>query len=715
MSRANRKSSYRNTRKFQHAGRSTYRKRKTSSRSSGWVDLPEKPIQVPHPTEQTAIATRPDAAIVTLEQPEKVAGQPYIPGLDGLRAIAVIAVLLYHADLAWFQGGFLGVEVFFVISGYLITTLLLKEWREQKTIDLKKFWFRRARRLLPALFAVLIATLVFSVIFLPNEVASLRADVLAAFTYVTNWYLIFAHKSYFETIGRPSLLRHLWSLAVEEQFYLLWPPLLLLGLKFMHPRRVLAVVVGVALLSAVAMALLYQPEVDPSRLYYGTDTRASGLLIGAALAFVWAPNREITWQGRRSRLNSLLLNLAGIGALVVLLAYFTLVNEFQPFLYQGGFVLLSLATAALIAVVVHPLAHLGAGFLNWSPLRWLGLRSYSLYLWHWPIFMITRPQLDLPLEGLPLIVLRFGLACLAADLSYRYIEMPIRNGALTQLWRGWRNKQTDKFRLNPRLGAATALIGVLAVGLTVSVATAKPPAPPSYLAAGEVNYTSTTAAATPTPLLTPTETSATVTANAVATATFEAANFTPTTAPTIEPTATLVPTPEPTATPRPVVNKPAPPGIVVGRVTAVGDSVMVSASEALKNQIDNISINAKVSRYFPDGITVLKQIRDAGELGDVVVVHLGTNWNFTAKQFDDMMAVLKDVRKVVFVNLKMPRSWEAPNNAILAAGVSRYPNAILVDWHGASVNRPDLFWDDGIHLRPAGAKVYASLIAAYAK
>jgi peptidoglycan/LPS O-acetylase OafA/YrhL len=220
-------------------------------------------------------------------------GLPYLPGLDGLRALAVIVVLLYHADLPWLPGGFLGVEVFFVISSYLITALLVAEWRQHGRIDLKAFWFRRARRLLLALYLLLAVTLAYAVVFLPEEVTGLRSDVIAALGYVTNWYLVFGHESYFEAIGRPSLLKHLWSLAVEEQFYLLWPPVLAVGLSMgarrWRERRVLLVALSGAAASAVLMGALYRPEADPSRLYFGTDTRATGLLMGAALALVWTP------------------------------------------------------------------------------------------------------------------------------------------------------------------------------------------------------------------------------------------------------------------------------------------------------------------------------------------------------------------------------------------------------------------------------------------
>ncbi len=210
----------------------------------------------------------------------------YLPGLDGLRALAVGAVLLYHAGMPWMPGGFLGVELFFVLSGYLITSLLLGEWVAEGRIDLGAFWLRRARRLLPALFLLLAVTLVFAIFFMPDEVAGLRGDTLAASTYVTNWYLAFNQQSYFELVGRPSLLQHLWSLAVEEQFYLLWPLLFIGGMRLLRTRQSMRIAtLAGAVASTLLMLALYNPDADPSRIYYGTDTRAAGLLIGCTLAF----------------------------------------------------------------------------------------------------------------------------------------------------------------------------------------------------------------------------------------------------------------------------------------------------------------------------------------------------------------------------------------------------------------------------------------------
>jgi peptidoglycan/LPS O-acetylase OafA/YrhL len=354
-----------------------------------------------------------------------------MPGVDGLRALAVAAVVLFHAGQeVW--GGFLGVESFFVISGYLITSLLLAEWAARGRINLGRFWLRRARRLLPALFVVIAATLAFAAVALPDEAPALLDDTIASLGYVMNWLLIVSGQSYFDPVVRPSLLQHLWSLAIEEQFYLIWPPLFILGMRLLGNRGLLLGIITGATASVALMMALYQPDADPSRVYYGTDTRASALLIGAALALVWMPGRppaaDRPQVGRA-------LDAAGLLAVVALLWSFVTFDEYHPQLFPLGFLAVSLATAIAITSVAHPQAHLAGRLLGLAPLRWLGLRSYGVYLWHWPIFMVTRPYMDIELDGLPLLVGRLVVVAVLAELSYRFVEMPVRRGALDRLLR----------------------------------------------------------------------------------------------------------------------------------------------------------------------------------------------------------------------------------------------------------------------------------------
>jgi len=586
---------------------------------------------------------------------------PPIPALDGIRAIAVIAVLLYHADLLWAPGGFLGVEVFFVLSGFLITALLWSELVASGGLGFRGFWFRRARRLLPALFGLLLVTLAAFLIGWPHEIAAIRGDVAAAFTYSSNWYLIGVNRSYFQTVGRPSPFGHLWSLAIEEQFYLLWPLALVLLYKVVRrPKRVAGFIGGAALLSAIAMWVLYNGN-DPSRVYYGTDTRAAGLLIGAALAVLWRP-----WTpGFKVKVSPRALELAALGAGAILVWAFWRWDEFSSFTYRPGLQLVSLASAVLVAASVHPETRLHA-VLGWKPLRWIGRRSYGIYLWHWPVYVVTRPGIDLGWSSGPTLVLRLGLTLLLAELSFRYVEEPIRRGALGRLGTRFaaRARTARVQRRRTQLGWATASLAfLLALGLIVG---------------GVVSA--------PTPALSASQLALIHGVPAVAPVTTE----------------------HPDTTERSSAS-PTPPLSVV----AVGDSVMVDTQNALRAQIPGIYVDALVGRHLRGGISVLRSLRNQHRLGDVVVIHLGTNGAFTTGDFDSIMQVLQGIQRVVFINLRVPRRWETPDNRTIAAGVRRYSNAVLLDWH----NRwhecgTNVFWSDGIHPTPSGAACYARMVAA---
>ncbi len=632
---------------------------------------------------------------------------PRLTGIDGLRAIAVAAVLVFHAGVSALPGGFLGVEVFFVISGYLITALLLAEWSGSGRISLRRFWFRRARRLLPALFAVLFVTLAFAVIWLPDEVARLRADAAAAAAYVSNWYLIVGEQSYFETAERQSPLLHLWSLAVEEQFYVVWPVVLAVGLMVLRRRGMLVLTIAGAVGSAVWMATLFDPASDPSRVYYGTDTRLTGLLLGAVLAFLWVPRprqdpdtfraaaetsggaaetsggaaaesavHAVPGAERFPR-SGLVADGAVIAGALGLAAAFALLDGSSEALYRGGFVIVGLSTLALIGGAVHPAGRLGRLVLELAPLRWLGTRSYGIYLWHWPVFSVTRPGLDVPLDGLPLLALRLVVTAVLAEVSFRLVERPIRSGVLGRAWQGWRdeawrNAPGTRSVRRTRTALLIAIAALSVSGLLVTVASASPPGRPSYL---PVDSVSGVLEGDPTPAPSPT------------------ARMQPSGSPSPTTPATPTPTPEPRG------------------ILAIGDSMLVATAPVLANALQRVEVDASIGRQVDEGIEILERRRQAGTLPQVVVVNLGVNGPLHSAQFERAMAALRDVERVIWVTVTVPRPWEETTNQVLHKQVPRYANAVLVDWHRISAGHKKLFWQDGYHPRPEGAKLYAELIA----
>jgi peptidoglycan/LPS O-acetylase OafA/YrhL len=358
-------------------------------------------------------------------------GRRYVPGLDGIRALAVIAVIAYHLGLPWAKGGMLGVGIFFTLSGYLITDLLLGHWRRHGNLGLATFWLRRARRLLPALFLMLAIVSVWVALFDASQLDQVRRQVISSAFYFANWSTIAQHGSYFARFATPLPLDHIWSLSIEEQFYLVWPWLVLLGIRWWGTRGgLLLMTLGLALVSMIVMGLTFHPGYDPTRAYEGTDTRTFTLLIGAALAIVW-PSQLPRRAAVNPRLPVLLDGLALVGiAAIVLLIWQT--DAFTSFLYPYGFLILSVATAAVLAAVVHPASRVGAA-LGWRPLRWVGVRSYGIYLWQWPIIVLATPAGESP--GWVRGTLEVAATVAIASLSWRYVEEPIRHGAIGRLWR----------------------------------------------------------------------------------------------------------------------------------------------------------------------------------------------------------------------------------------------------------------------------------------
>jgi len=575
-----------------------------------------------------------------------------MPGLDGLRAIAVLAVFVYHFHNGggWLPGGFLGVDVFFVNSGYLITSLLLSEFRKEGRVDLVAFWLRRARRLLPAVGVLIAIVMVAGAFFDLGQLSTLRGQALASMAYVTNWDLILSHQSYFEQFARPSLFRHLWSLAVEEQFYLLWPIAFAFFMTRFGQRRLVIGVIAGAIASSLLMAILFDPG-NPNRVFYGTDTRATPLLIGVALAFFWHPEKLKPETGT---LAPVALNAMGAIGLSMIAITFLTVHDYDVSLYHGGFLLLSIWTAMLIAAVAHPAASIGRT-LGGPGMRWLGVRSYSFYLWHWPVLELTRPGIDVPLHGPVLFALQLGLTLALADLSYRYVEQPFRRST------NW--QRPDWLRIG-RVGIA---VGVTAVVVIVGWSGIVPQGHHGQLQVASAQITPKSASITP-------------------------AGGDP----------VRVPSPLPATHSG---KRPLP-------VLALGDSVMVDARSGLARFLGGgLTLNAAVGRQPDEIIDLLHDYSARGKLPDNVVLQLGNNGPVYGADLVKLHQALRGIPHVFLVNVEVPRSWQAEVNSTLSEAASDWGQAELVDWHAVAASHGGIT-TDGIHLTEKGIDLYSRLIAA---
>lgn len=578
----------------------------------------------------------------------------YIHSVDGLRAVAVIAVLLYHLGIDWIPGGFLGVDLFFVISGYVITGLILDSIEKSGGLDLRAFYLSRIRRLVPALIAMVVLTTLYIGVYAPETVRRFLNDLPFVFTGTMNWALVNREQDYFEVIGRPPLLQHTWSLAVEAQFYLAWPLVLLFVLRYFGKKNISFVALAIALASGIAL-FIYSVQIDikesaVSHVYFGTDTHSIGLFLGAALAVSWKPQnltKEITKRAQD------FIDLIGVFGFLGLLSAFLFINESDPTLYRIAFPLTALFGCATLISVIHPASRF-APILSTRPALWIGERSYGIYLWHWIVFQLTRPSIDLVGDDWALYSLRVLIVFALADISYRYIETPVRRGYFELWFRGMKYR-TPSVRIRQKLSA------LLAVAVTLFATTL-------------------------------------VSINAIERADEIAAQD------LLEQELAAQDAAKSANTEDDVITDATTPGLWV-----TGDSVILGIRNVLASYERIELINARVGRQIGELIEVART--DQKFVADSpVVLNLGNNNRLVESDVTALFEIVKDQPRVIVVNTAVPRSWRDENNEIISRVSSRYPNTTLIDWQKLSEGHPEYFASDGVHLNPPGVNAYVSAI-----
>ncbi len=646
----------------------------------------------------------------------------YMPGLDGLRALAVFAVIAYHLNLPFAPGGFLGVTLFFVLSGYLITDLLLSEYRQTGKINFKSFFARRAKRLLPSVLFLLICLSAYVSVFHPELLTNFKSELLPAALFFSNWWYILTDVPYFGSYATPNLLTHFWSLAVEVQFYVVWPALLLLGHRFIKTKWILAAITAaMAVLSAMLMAILFQPGTDPSRVYYGTDTRAYSLLLGAFLAFIY-PSAKMA-QPKQNRTHRIITETVGFCSLAAVLFMTHYITQSDNFLYFGGMFVFSAVSALLIAAAVSP-SSLVSKVFSWRPLRFIGQISYGVYLWHFPIIVLSNALVPRTRIHVGLTALQITASILLAAASYYFIENPIRRSTIITTLRNknlktfctnclrstWRTKSavlliftfmiisTVGF-LSPQSVSASADTGLMALPSELVINPSEAPVTPTE--SSDVGPSPDGPTPTP-PGVSPRPEPADITPPAVSSAVVSSD-----TENNINPSDTSGTADPSDSTENGSADELKPCSL---NVTLIGDSVGIDIAPYLQAYFPNIYVDAKVSRQFSAAKSIAQELMAAGKLGPVVVIELGTNGMISESHMRALLDLLGPERKVVFVNIQVPRTWCEGNNEMLKTVCADYDNTIIADWYSASIDQNDYFYSDDVHPNEVGSPVLAKLI-----
>ena len=575
-------------------------------------------------------------------------GIRYIPAIDGLRGLAVVAVMLYHLGFTWIPGGFLGVDLFFVISGYVITRLLLDSIARSGGLDLRAFYKARIRRLFPPLIFMIIATSIYIGIWAPETMRRFVSDSPFSLLGVMNWWLVFRHTDYFDSISRAPLLQHTWSLGVEAQFYLLWPLILLLTVRYLGKRKIPGAALFIAAVSGITL-LVVSFKVDAasasqiSHVYFGTDTHSIGLFLGAALAVSWIPQnlKEDVEKRAQDFIDGI-----GIIGIIGMIATFLFIDETDPTLYKLAFPLAGIFGCAIITSVVHPASRF-APLLSSKVAVWIGERSYSIYLWHWVVFQLTRPAVDIEGSAWALTALRILIVFALADISLRFVELPIRSG-LVEYWFKGMKYRTKRVQLRQK-----TLLGISIFSILLII---------SLIGTRAISNSD----------------------RAMATV-----------------KQVLAQTPE-------ISNADVAPTTTHG-LWVTGDSVILGIRYELETRSHIELINARVGRQAPELIDVMLHDK-LNVVGSTVVFNLGNNNKLTEPQVAALFEAVKDQPTIIVVNTAVPRGWRDENNLLIARYAELF-GAVLIDWNAISTGHPEYFAPDGVHLVPAGVRAYVDAIS----
>ncbi|HCE13409.1 MAG TPA: acetyltransferase [Enterococcus sp.] len=610
----------------------------------------------------------------------------YITGFDGIRTLAVIGVILYHLLPTQMRGGYLGVPVFFVVSGYLITDLLRQEWDQNGKIKVIDFYVRRMKRLYPGMVVMLGLAAAYITLFQRNLLNNLRGVVVSSLLYYNNWWQINHGLSYFDRFGNESPFTHLWSLAVEGQNYLIWPLVFILLMKIGKKRsRVFNVVAGITVFSGILFAVLYTPGADPTRVYYGTDTRLFSIWMGSALAFIWPTThlkKEIPIKAKR------ILNLSGIVSLLGLVFAFFLLDDHLTFVYYGGMFLISILATVLVAVTAHPGASLNRLLTN--PLfSYIGKRSYGIYLYQFPVMIFYEAKVGNIGENVLLHTLvELFLILLFSELSYRFIENPLRKFKYkhtVSTVRGWFTKPIFSWK-KPWVVPGTLITMIALVGIIS--------APTNYVDAQQQQLKDTIAANKK--AAEETQKNANGDSAQSSTDSSDAADT--------------------TEAEQEIMTKYALTEAQLKKaesleITAFGDSVMLDATADLQELFPQAVVDGDVGRQLYASPDLIKSLKDQGLLRDTVLVGLGTNGSFTEAQFDSFMSEIED-RNVYWVNVRVPtQRWQNEVNRMLEKMADKYDNMTLIDWYDLSNNQESWFYEDRVHPNPDGMVEYVKLVA----